>query len=92
MINKFLSFEKNQISARQVPEIILSESSKDSENALIEWLQKETTRYFPKTKEYVVSFVLSLACKTVFGIFLGPLVCLKSVIIIIYFVYINLII
>jgi hypothetical protein len=30
---------------------------------------KETTRYFTKTKVYVVSLVLSLVFKTVFGVF-----------------------
>jgi hypothetical protein len=65
--------------ARQAPEIILNESSKNTENALIEWLPKETTRYFPKIKVYVVSLDLSLIFKTVFGIVLAPLVYLESV-------------
>jgi hypothetical protein len=65
--------------ARHVPEIILNESSKNTENALIEWLRKETTRYLTKTKGYVVFLALSLVFKTVFGIFLASLVCLKSV-------------
>jgi hypothetical protein len=34
--------------ARQVSEIILDESSKSSENSLIEWLQIDTTNFFPK--------------------------------------------
>jgi hypothetical protein len=58
--------------ADQVLEIFLNESSKNTENALIEWLRKETTRYFTKTKVYVVSSVLSLFFKI-------SLVCLKSV-------------
>jgi hypothetical protein len=65
--------------ARKVYEITFSESSKNTENAPIEWLQKETTRYFLKTKVYVIPSVLSLVFKTVFGIFLTPPVCLKSV-------------
>jgi hypothetical protein len=69
----------NLIPDFQVPEIILNESSKNTENALIEWLPKETTKYFPNTKVYVVSLDLSLVFKTVFGIFLAPLVYLKSV-------------
>jgi hypothetical protein len=41
---------------RQVPEIFLNKSSKHIENALIEWLRKETTRYFWKLKyTYLVS-------------------------------------
>jgi imidazoleglycerol phosphate synthase glutamine amidotransferase subunit HisH len=36
--------------ARQVPEIILNEYSRNTENALFEWLEKETTRYFVKSK------------------------------------------
>jgi hypothetical protein len=32
--------------ARQVPEIAFNISSKDTENSLIEWLRKETTRFF----------------------------------------------
>jgi hypothetical protein len=60
----FFSFDLRFSLARQVPEIILSESSKNTENALIEWLPKETTRYFPKTKVYVVSLDLSLVFKT----------------------------
>jgi hypothetical protein len=88
----FFSFESNQIFLIdfdplimilipdfQVPEIFLNESSKNTENALIEWLPKETTKYFPNTKVYVVSLDLSLVFKTVFGIFLAPLVYLKSV-------------
>jgi hypothetical protein len=34
--------------ARHVTEIILNESSKNTEYALIEWLRKEITRYFTK--------------------------------------------
>jgi hypothetical protein len=48
--NLFLDF----FSARQPPEIILNESNESFENtknAFIEWLRKETTKYFPKTKE-----------------------------------------
>jgi hypothetical protein len=41
-----------------------------TENALIEWLRKETTMFLKKPK---VSFVFSLVFKTVFGIFLAPL-------------------
>jgi hypothetical protein len=50
---------------------------KKTENALIEWRRKETTKYFPETKVYVV--YLSLVFKTVLGIFLAPLVCLIRV-------------
>jgi hypothetical protein len=64
--------------ARQIPEIILNESSKNTENAFIEWLLKKTIRYFTKIKVYVVSMVLSLVFKTVFEIFLARLACLKS--------------
>jgi hypothetical protein len=53
-------------------------STKNTVNALIEWLLKATTWYFTKTKVYVVSFILCLVF-TVFGIFLATLVCLKSV-------------
>jgi hypothetical protein len=73
--NLFLKF----LQSRQVPEIILNESSKNTENALIELLRKETTRYFTKTKVYVVSLVLSLVFKIVFAIFLASLICLISV-------------
>jgi hypothetical protein len=60
-------------SARQVSEIILNESSKNTQNAL----RNETnTRHFTKTK---VSLILSPVFRTVFGIFLAPLVCLKYV-------------
>jgi hypothetical protein len=55
--------------ARQVSEIILNESSKNTENYLIEWLRKRTTRYFQKMKVCVVFLVLSIVLKTVFGIF-----------------------
>jgi hypothetical protein len=64
--------------ARQVSEIILNESSKYTENALIERLQKDPTKYFPKSKYYVVSLVIILVFKTGFGIFLAHLICLKS--------------
>jgi hypothetical protein len=57
------------ILSRQVPEMILNESSKNTENTL----RKETTRHLTKTKGCVVSLVLSLVLKTVFGIFLAPL-------------------
>jgi hypothetical protein len=60
-------------------EIIFNESSKNTQNVLIEWLWNEITRTFTKTKVYVVSLILSLVFKTVFEIFLAPLVCLKSV-------------
>jgi hypothetical protein len=90
----YFSFESNQIyrfwaadfesvfrffPARQVSEIILNESSKNTENALIEWLRKEITMFLTKTKVYLVSLILSLVFKTGFGIFLAPLSCLKSV-------------
>jgi hypothetical protein len=64
--------------ARQDSEIILNESSKSTENSLIEWLQKDTATYFLKSKVYVVSLILSLVSKTSFGIFLAHLVRLKS--------------
>jgi hypothetical protein len=70
--------------ARQVsemdgsPQWILNESSKSTENALIEWLQKDTTNYFPKSKVYVVSLIISVVSKTGFGIILAHLVCIKS--------------
>jgi hypothetical protein len=35
--------------ARQVSEIILNESSKSTENALIEWLQQDKAKYFLKS-------------------------------------------
>jgi hypothetical protein len=57
----------NDSCLRQVPEIILNESSKNTENALIEWLWKATARYFMKTQ--VVSLVLSLVLKTLWNIF-----------------------
>jgi ADP-heptose:LPS heptosyltransferase len=63
--------------ARQVLDVILNESSKSTENALIEWLQKATTKYFPKSKYYVVSLIISSVSKTGFVIFLAHLVCLK---------------
>jgi hypothetical protein len=44
--NLFLRF----LPTRQVPEIILNEYSRNTANALFEWLGKETTRYFTKTK------------------------------------------
>jgi hypothetical protein len=56
---------------------ILNASSKNTENALIVCLQKETTRYFLKTRAYVVYLVLSLVFKTVFGFFLAILNSLK---------------
>jgi hypothetical protein len=65
--------------ARQVSEIILNESTESTDYALIEWLQTETTKYFLKSKVYVVSLVISVVSKTGFGIFLAHLVCLKSV-------------
>jgi hypothetical protein len=69
--NLFLDFS-------QVPEIILNESSKNNENTLIECLRKETTRYFPKTKVYVVCLVVSLVFKSDCEI-LVLRVCLNSV-------------
>jgi hypothetical protein len=65
--------------ARQVPELILKEPSKNTENASIEWLQIEITKYFPNTKVYVFFLTLNLVFKTVFGIFLTPLISFKSV-------------
>jgi hypothetical protein len=56
----------------------LQESSKNTQNALIEWIRNETTRCFTKIEVYVVSKVLSLVFKTVFGIFLAHIFCLKS--------------
>jgi hypothetical protein len=41
-------------------------------------LQKDKTKYFPKSKVYVVYLVISVVSKTGFGIFLAHLVCLKS--------------
>jgi hypothetical protein len=38
----------------QVSEIILNESSKSPKNVLIECLQKDTTKYIPKSKVNVV--------------------------------------
>jgi hypothetical protein len=38
--------------ARQVPERIFNETSKNTENDIIEWLQKKITRYTPQTKLY----------------------------------------
>jgi hypothetical protein len=63
--------------ARQVSGIVLNESFKSYENVLIEWLQKDTTKYFLKFKVYVVSLVINVVSKTGFGIFLAHLVCLK---------------
>jgi hypothetical protein len=53
--NLFLKF----FSARQLSEIFLNESSKNTENDLIEWLRKETTRHFMKINVYVVSLIKS---------------------------------
>jgi hypothetical protein len=67
-----MGVEKNQrflLSAHQVPEIILNEYSRNTENDLFEWLGKETTRYFTKSKYTWFYSVLSLVFKTVFGIF-----------------------
>jgi hypothetical protein len=64
--------------ALQVSEIILNESSTSTENALIEGLQKETTKYILKSKVYVVYLVISVVLKIGFVIFLAHLVCLKS--------------
>jgi hypothetical protein len=35
---------------RKIPEIILNEYSRNTDNALFEWLGKQTTRYFTKSK------------------------------------------
>jgi hypothetical protein len=51
---------------------MLNKAFKNTENALIEWLWKDTTRYFTKIKVYMISLVLSLAFKTAFGNFLAP--------------------
>jgi hypothetical protein len=64
IMNKFVCVEKNQrfllnygalspdkfFPARQVTDIILNEYSRNTENALVEWLGKETTSYFTKSK------------------------------------------
>jgi hypothetical protein len=71
-MNKFL------FSSRQVPEIILNESSKNIAVALIE-TTRLATRYLPKTRVYVTSLVLSQVFKTVFEAFLASLVGLISV-------------
>jgi hypothetical protein len=57
--------------ARQVSEIVLNESSKSTENALI-------TIFFLKSKVLVVSLLINVVCKTGFVNFLAHLVCLKS--------------
>jgi hypothetical protein len=78
--NTILSFENKStilFSDFSQHEINLNKSSQNTENALIEWLRKDTTSYFTKTIVYVV--VLSLFFKTVFEIFLASLVCLQSV-------------
>jgi hypothetical protein len=62
-----------------VPEIFLNTSSKNTENALVEWFQKRKTRYFSKTKVHVVSLVVHVIFKTIFGVLFAPLVCLKSI-------------
>jgi hypothetical protein len=49
-------------SACKVSETIFNESSKSTENALIEWLQKDTTKYFL----YVVSLVTKCSLKNWF--------------------------
>jgi hypothetical protein len=49
---------------RQVSEIVLNESSKSTENALIEILQKDITKYFLKSKVYEVSLVISVVSRT----------------------------
>jgi hypothetical protein len=70
--NTILSFENKStilFSDFSQHEINLNKSSKNTENALIEWLRKDTTSYFTKTIVYVVA--LSLFFKTVFGIFLA---------------------
>jgi hypothetical protein len=43
---------------------MLNESSKSTENALIEWLQKDETKYFLKSKVYGVYLVISVVSKT----------------------------
>jgi hypothetical protein len=73
--NSALSF----FPARQVSEKIFDESSKSTKNAPIDWLQKDTKKYFLKSKVYiVVSLLISVVSKTGFEIFLAHLVCLKS--------------
>jgi hypothetical protein len=62
----------------QVSEIVPNESSKSTENALIKWFQKNTTKYFLRSKVYVVSLIISVVFETGFGIFLAHLVCHKS--------------
>jgi hypothetical protein len=51
----------------------MNRSSKNTVNALLEWLHKETT----ESKVYVVSLIMSLVFKCGFEIFLAPLVCLN---------------
>jgi hypothetical protein len=62
----------------QVFKIFLNESSKSTENAPIKWLQKDTKKYFLNSNVYVFSLVISLVCKTGFGIFPAHLIRLKS--------------
>jgi hypothetical protein len=72
---KYLAFSKNEprgncriatiFPGHQVLEAILNESSKNTENFIIDWLRKETTRYFAKTKVYVVPLLLRLVFKPV---------------------------
>jgi hypothetical protein len=59
--------------ARLVSEKIFNESSKSTENVLI-----DSKKYFSKSKGYVVSKIISIASKTGFGMFLAHLVFLKS--------------
>jgi hypothetical protein len=61
--------------ARQVPKKIFNEFSRNTENAL-SWERDHKVIY--EIKVYVVSLVLSIVFKIVFGMFLSPLVCLKS--------------
>jgi hypothetical protein len=64
--------------ARQVSEKIFNESFKSTENASIEQLQKDTKKYFLKSKVYVVSLIIIVVFKTGFVIYLAHLVCIKS--------------
>jgi hypothetical protein len=58
--------------ARKVSEIFLNESTENALiEALIEWLQKDTTKCFLKSIVYVVSLIMSVVSKTGFGIFLS---------------------
>jgi hypothetical protein len=58
---------------RQAPEIILNEYFRNTKNA-----GEGDHKVFYEIKVHVVFLVLSLVFKTVFGIYLSPLVCLIS--------------